>query len=436
MSHPDLSAQMREDWNARAKEDAGYYVAFASRSQTDADFFATAADTVRDLEHELGRVPAGLRPHWKALEIGCGPGRLMRPMSKHFLEIYGVDISDEMIRLAQEKLNDIPNAYVTISDGSRLTAFEDESIDFIYSYAVFQHIPSREIVLEYFREIQRILKIGGLARLQIYGLAPTQRAPCNTWDGARFSGEEILEFTRDHDLQVLALDGAESQYMWTTWRKQPRGWQAEQEQRKFLELPARIRRITNAKGTEPFAPLSGHFSSISLRVANLPMEAGLHQIRVSIGERFGQLIYIGSQDNLGLVQINVALPELENTGLLPVKLWWLDSLIAEPAMLRVTPAPPAVPQIISVSDAINLASERRIETRMGRISIEEVLHPEQIVVNIDGKSAVDLEYLCVDPRRQLFEVNFRLPEDLGPGYYQVELRIGRRKFAPITVQVV
>jgi ubiquinone/menaquinone biosynthesis C-methylase UbiE len=432
----DISEQMRADWNARAKEDAGYYVAFASRGQSDDEFFATASDTVRDLEGELRRVPAELRASWKALEIGCGPGRLMRPLGKHFAEIYGVDISDEMIALAREKLRDVPNAHPVLCDGSRLTMFADESIDFVYSYAVFQHIPSRDVVLEYLREVHRVLKIGGLARLQLYGLAPHQHAAYDTWEGARFSAEEILDFASAHDLQVLALDGAATQYMWTTWCKQPRGWQIAQQNREFSEPPTRIRRITNAKGTEPFAPLSGHFASISLRVENLPPEAGLHQIRVSIGELYGEVIYIGAQDNTGFVQINVALPALQTTGLLPVKLWWLDSLIAPPATLRITPPVPAIPRILSVSDAINLSSGPQIETRLVRISVEEVLHPEEMAVAFDSKQVLDMEYLCADPRRQLYEINFRLPAELGSGYYPLELTIGRRKFAPITVQVV
>ena len=36
---PDrMRADMRNDWNARAREDAGYYVAFGRREQSDADF--------------------------------------------------------------------------------------------------------------------------------------------------------------------------------------------------------------------------------------------------------------------------------------------------------------------------------------------------------------------------------------------------------------
>ncbi|HEY2843583.1 MAG TPA: methyltransferase domain-containing protein, partial [Bryobacteraceae bacterium] len=108
MSDAEVPGQMRDamrnDWNARAREDAGYYVAFGRREQSDADFYATATAVVNGLETELLRVPAVQRHSWKALEIGCGPGRLMRPMSRHFAEIHGVDVSDEMIALARERL--------------------------------------------------------------------------------------------------------------------------------------------------------------------------------------------------------------------------------------------------------------------------------------------------------------------------------------------
>ena len=74
MDDSEVSGRMREDWNARAREDAGYYVAFGSRQQNDADFFATATEVINSLESELRRVPPPQRSMWKALEIGCGPG--------------------------------------------------------------------------------------------------------------------------------------------------------------------------------------------------------------------------------------------------------------------------------------------------------------------------------------------------------------------------
>jgi ubiquinone/menaquinone biosynthesis C-methylase UbiE len=187
MGDSDINARMREDWNARAREDAGYYVAFGRRDQDEAGFFATATDVINGLETELRRVPLAQRGDWRALEIGCGPGRLMRPMSRHFVEIHGVDVSDEMIALAKEKLRDIPNAHPHLTDGASLHMFADDSFDFVYSYAVFQHIPAREVIYRYLKEIQRVLKPGRLARLQFNGLTRGGEGAYDTWAGARFS---------------------------------------------------------------------------------------------------------------------------------------------------------------------------------------------------------------------------------------------------------
>src|ERR1700720_685608 len=126
MGDSEVSARMREDWNSRAREDAGYYVAFGRRDQDDAGFFATATEVINSLQWELSRVPAIERGNWRALEIGCGPGRLMRPMSRHFAEIHGVDVSDEMIFQANEKLRDIPWAYAHHASGSDLAPFPSE----------------------------------------------------------------------------------------------------------------------------------------------------------------------------------------------------------------------------------------------------------------------------------------------------------------------
>src|SRR6202047_2308755 len=180
MADQEVSDRMREDWNARAREDAGYYVAFGRRDSDDADFFATATEVINGFEWELRRVPLAERGDWRALEIGCGPGRLLRPMSRHFVEIHGVDVSDEMIALARQKLHDIPNAHPHTTDGSSLRRFEDEFFDFVYSYAVFQHIPSRDVVYEYMRETQRVVKVGGLVRFQFNGL-PRTGAAFDTW---------------------------------------------------------------------------------------------------------------------------------------------------------------------------------------------------------------------------------------------------------------
>jgi len=424
---------MREDWNARAREDAGYYVAFGQRDSDDAAFFATATEVINGLEWELSRVPLEQRGNWRALEIGCGPGRLLRPMSRHFVEIHGVDVSDEMIALAKEKLRDVPNAHPHATDGASLRQFADEYFDFVYSYAVFQHIPSRDVVFEYLRETHRVLKPGGLARLHFNGL-PRMNDQFDTWSGARVSSSEVLEFARANDFQVLALEGVATQYMWTTWRRQPRGWFDSLENRQTRE-EVKIRRITNANSSEPVAPSRGRFASISIWVENLPADAGLHHLQVTVGSSFGTVCYIGPPDKAGLQQINVILPELEATGLLPVTILWLGKRISPPATLRVIPPGPSVPRVRMITDGVNLVADHRIETRHVKMVLEEIQRPDEVEVFVDGLRVSDLEYFCTDPRPQRFEMNCRLPEDIAPGTRYLQLHIGRRKLPPIAIEV-
>ena len=428
----EISQRMREDWNARAREDAGYFVAFGRRDSDDAQFYATATEVLNRLQSELSRIPLAERGDWRALEIGCGPGRLMRPMSRHFVEIHGVDVSDEMIARATEKLRDVPNAHVHVTDGSSLPMFPENSFEFIYSYAVFQHIPTREIVFSYLREVHRVMKPGGMTVLHFNGLT-NRLAPIDTWDGVRISSAEVLEFAAANDFQVLSLEGAGTQYMWTTWRKRAPGWMDAQA---VVERPAaKIRRITNANSSEPVAPCRGRFASISIWVENLPAEVGLHHLQVTVGSSLGTVCYIGPPDHAGLQQINVMLPVLEATGLLPVEVLWLERPIAPPATLRIIPPGPSVPRIRQITDGINMIAENRIETRYVKIIVEEITNPGEIDAFIDETPLIQLESFCIDPRPQRFELNYRLPDEVPLGRRNLILKIGRRKMPPLAVEV-
>ena len=197
-----------------------------------------------------------------------------------------------------------------------------------------------------------------------------------------------------------------------------------------------IRRITNANSSEPVAPCRGRFASISIWVENLPADAGLHHLQVSVGDSFGTVTYIGPPDKAGLQQLNVILPELEATGLLPVEIHWRGRKISPPATLRVIPPGPSVPLIRSIRDGVNLASERRIETRSVKMVLEEIARPHEIEASISGFPVSGFEYLCTDPRPQRFEVNFRLPEEVGPGVHSLVVKIGRRTLPPVSIEVV
>jgi SAM-dependent methyltransferase len=433
MNCGDVLERMRADWNARAREDAHYYVAFGRRGQPEDEFFATAREIATSLESELRRLPPADPRSRRALEIGCGPGRLMRPLSRHFGEIHGVDISDEMIRLAQERLADIPHAYPRHNPGSDLAAYAPESFDFVYSYAVFQHIPDREVVFQYFRETRRVLKTGGIARFQVNGL-PESAPRYDTWCGVRIGAADLAAFARDNDFQLLALEGVATQYLWTTWRKQPAGWTAS-----LPALPppprATIRRITNAFSGEPLAPARGRFASISLWMAGLPAECDLNFLRVTVGGAEGFATYIGPPAADGLQQLNVLLPQGLGTGLQPVAVSWCGRELCAPATLRVIRPGPAVPHVSSVTDGVDLLSSRRIVTGIVKVVIEETDQPDRVEARLGGCRLALLEHFCTDPRLPKYELNFQVPPEAPRGRQQLELRLGRRRLPPVELEV-
>jgi SAM-dependent methyltransferase len=432
MSDNEISRRMRAEWNERAREDANYYVAFGRKGQDDDEFFATAADVLRTLEDAVKLLPAGERRARKALEIGCGPGRLMRPMSWNFGEIHGVDVSDEMIRLAAAKLTNVPNAFPRVTDGATLAGYADDFFDFIYSYAVFQHIPSADVVFSYLTEARRVMKNGAILHCQINGLPKTARQ-YTTWDGARIGAAEVAEFACAHDFQLLTLLGADTQYMWATMRKQPAGWF-----NRLAENPprgaARILNIVNAYSGEPVVPASGRFACMSLWVEGLPPDCDLNQINIEIEGEQAAPIYIGATAN-GLCQVNALMPAKLRTGLVPVDLLWFGEPLAEPAWVRVTPPGPSVPRLTLLSDGVNLLSGSTITSRSVKLFMEELDAPEKLEVRVDDAKIADLDLFRTDPVNQRYEVNFQLPDSAGTGKHSVELRLGARTFPPVAIDV-
>nr|WP_254869441.1 class I SAM-dependent methyltransferase [Thalassospira lucentensis] len=102
-----------------------------------------------------------------ALEIGFGGGRLLNASSRFFNHVYGVDIHENFDKVSEFLASrDVENFTLLKGDGKTIP-LEDNSVDFIYSFIVLQHLPTIDILESYLHEVKRILKPGKAACLYI-----------------------------------------------------------------------------------------------------------------------------------------------------------------------------------------------------------------------------------------------------------------------------
>ncbi|MEP7354447.1 MAG: class I SAM-dependent methyltransferase [Acidobacteriota bacterium] len=163
--------KMRDEWDERARENARFHVATAQADWDDDAYFASGEDNVfHTVSTDPGNVYRGQDPKtMRVLEIGCGTGRITRALANLFGEVHAVDVSGEMIAQARIGLAGHPNAHVYQNNGCDLSVVPPLEFDFAYSFIVFQHIPSYEVIESYVREVHRLLKPGGLFKFQVQG---------------------------------------------------------------------------------------------------------------------------------------------------------------------------------------------------------------------------------------------------------------------------
>lgn len=128
-------------------------------------FFQTGVGEISLLFYRLRTHGLEVRRE-RALDFGCGVGRLSQALAAHMAEVVGVDVSPGMIRLA-EQLNRRPDRVRYVANpADDLTVLGDTRFDLAYSAIVLQHIEPATAE-GYLRELTRVLVPGGLLVFQL-----------------------------------------------------------------------------------------------------------------------------------------------------------------------------------------------------------------------------------------------------------------------------
>jgi ubiquinone/menaquinone biosynthesis C-methylase UbiE len=137
----------------------------------------------------------------RALDFGCGAGRVTQALADHFDEVCGVDIAPSMVKLARKYNRHGDRCRHYVNDADDLKLFSSNSFDFVHTIIVLQHmLPA--YAMAYIKEFVRVLAPDGILMFQIpsermsrpAGSEPQVRPP--EPQGANGSMQTIKQFLK------------------------------------------------------------------------------------------------------------------------------------------------------------------------------------------------------------------------------------------------
>lgn len=160
--------EAHQNWTELGKTDAMWVVLTDPDKKggqwTPEQFFQHGREEISLAVKKLGEAGIVLQPG-RALDFGCGLGRLSQALAGYFAAVDGVDISASMIEQARSLSRAPEKVRYHLNPKADLEIFPSASYDFIYSRICLQHIPT-QFQLKYLAEFMRLLKPGGVADFQ------------------------------------------------------------------------------------------------------------------------------------------------------------------------------------------------------------------------------------------------------------------------------
>jgi 2-polyprenyl-3-methyl-5-hydroxy-6-metoxy-1,4-benzoquinol methylase len=221
----------KETWEDFGATDAYYAVATYEKFRSSkidaaakAEFFATGREHLDEVWLEFERLFGEVeRPH-RALDYGCGVGRILLPMAERCGSVVGVDISTAMLAEARKNADEGSIANVELQEAAEFIAADGDRYDLVHTYIVMQHIEP-QIGYEIIRKLVERLVPGGLGmihvtfrdssppftrlRFRIYRDVPGVHKLLNKLRGRTERFMPMYEYDRNKVLEILKTNGCE-----------------------------------------------------------------------------------------------------------------------------------------------------------------------------------------------------------------------------------
>ncbi len=204
-------------WNAKASDLKNALIAVdGSADETIAQL--TGAQAAKRVHAALN-----LQSNDRVFELGCGVARIGRELAPQIAHWHGLDISENMLQVAGQRLAGISNVSLQPLHNWQLP-LADASVDKGYCIAVFIHMDKEDVAL-YLRDVARALRPGGTfyfdhwnlnhpvgyRRFELELAAHSRLAPGECRDVARnqfATAQELTAYADAAGLSMLFIDNA------------------------------------------------------------------------------------------------------------------------------------------------------------------------------------------------------------------------------------
>jgi ubiquinone/menaquinone biosynthesis C-methylase UbiE len=143
----------------------------------------------------------------RLLDVACGTGRTLHQIAKTHpaMQLHGVDLSPDYIRVARRRLADVPELTLAVENGEALP-WADATFDIVTSTYLFHELP-RNARRNVVREMLRVVRPGGLLVLEDSAqLAESAEIATALHEFPREFHEPFYEDYLEDDLGALVLE--------------------------------------------------------------------------------------------------------------------------------------------------------------------------------------------------------------------------------------
>jgi SAM-dependent methyltransferase len=108
----------------------------------------------------------------RVLDVGCGNGRLLKVLSERQSKYVGIDQSESLIKICQDKY---PDYKFVAGDILNLGELADYDFDYVFCIAVLHHLPGADLRLQALRQLKNKIKNGGKIILTVWNMWPQEK---------------------------------------------------------------------------------------------------------------------------------------------------------------------------------------------------------------------------------------------------------------------